>query len=188
MLDISGAGAQLPMRSHWKLRPGPHEHKNSEKQCKRGRANSASSNASATGQTQSQQTARQALQDKRPSNRNLLHLSPPCSHPITAPPSRHLKRCRRGGPCRRLQAPVRREEPKGGCGVCAAEGFKGNPHFNPAITRPDPPSHRSLAPVPGCYQVWRRGVPPGVGASVSPASCDCAADGASFLTPPPKWH
>ena len=23
MLDITGAGAQLPMRSHWKLRPGP---------------------------------------------------------------------------------------------------------------------------------------------------------------------
>ena len=27
MLDITGAGAQLPMRSHWKLRPGPQSHK-----------------------------------------------------------------------------------------------------------------------------------------------------------------
>ena len=35
MLDITGAGAQLPMRSHWKLRPGPQSHKNSEQQCKR---------------------------------------------------------------------------------------------------------------------------------------------------------
>jgi len=70
MLDISGAGAQLPMRSHGKLRPGPQSHRNSEQQCKRIRANTASSNASATGQTQSQQTAKQALQGKRPSNRS----------------------------------------------------------------------------------------------------------------------
>ena len=38
MLDITGAGAQLPMRSHGKLRPGPQSHKNSEQQCKRYRA------------------------------------------------------------------------------------------------------------------------------------------------------
>jgi len=38
MLDITGAGAQLPMRSHWKSRPGPQSHKNSEQQCKRIRA------------------------------------------------------------------------------------------------------------------------------------------------------
>ena len=43
MLDITGAGAQLPMRSHWKLRPGPQSHKNSEQQCKRYRANTAHS-------------------------------------------------------------------------------------------------------------------------------------------------
>ena len=79
MLDISGAGAQLPMRSHGKLRPGPQSHKNSKQQCKRIRANTASSNASATGQTQSQQTARQALQDKRPSNRRSLPRSSSCS-------------------------------------------------------------------------------------------------------------
>ena len=69
MLDITGAGAQLPMRSHWKLRPGPQSHKNSEQQCKRDRANTASNNTSATGKPQ--QTAKQALQGKRPSNRNL---------------------------------------------------------------------------------------------------------------------
>ena len=50
MLDITGAGAQLPVRSHWKLRPGPQSHK------------TASSNASASGQTQ--QAAMQALQGK----------------------------------------------------------------------------------------------------------------------------
>ena len=27
MLNITGAGAQPPMRSHWKLRPGPQSHK-----------------------------------------------------------------------------------------------------------------------------------------------------------------
>ena len=53
MLDITGAGAQPPMRSYWKLRPGPQSHKKT-----------ASSNTSATGQTQSQQTARQAPQGK----------------------------------------------------------------------------------------------------------------------------
>ena len=35
MLDITGAGAQPPMRPHWKLRPGPQSHKNSKQQCKR---------------------------------------------------------------------------------------------------------------------------------------------------------
>ena len=55
MLNITGAGAgpggaQPPMRSHWKLRPGPQHTK------------TASSNASATGQTQ--QAAMQALQSK----------------------------------------------------------------------------------------------------------------------------
>ena len=56
MLDITGAGAQPPMRSHWKLRPGPQSHKNSEQQCKRYRANTvtANSNTSATGQTAQQ--------------------------------------------------------------------------------------------------------------------------------------
>ena len=44
MLDITGAGAQLPMRSHWKLRPGPQSHKNSEQQCKRIRASTATAN------------------------------------------------------------------------------------------------------------------------------------------------
>ena len=34
MLDITGAGTQPPMRSHWKLRPGPQSHKNSKQQCK----------------------------------------------------------------------------------------------------------------------------------------------------------
>ena len=58
MLDITGAGAQPPMRSHWKLRPGPQSYKNREQQCKRYRANTASSNASAAEQTQSQQTAK----------------------------------------------------------------------------------------------------------------------------------
>ena len=88
MLDITGAGAQPPMRSHWKLRPGgPQSHKNSEQQYKRCRANTASNNTSATGQTQSPQAAKkQALRGKRPSSRSLLPLSPPCSHPITAPP------------------------------------------------------------------------------------------------------
>ena len=79
MLDITGAGAQLPMRSHWKLRPGPQSHKNSEQQCKRIRANTASSNAGATGQAQSQQTTKQAPQGKRPSNRSSFPRSPPCS-------------------------------------------------------------------------------------------------------------
>ena len=122
--------------------------KHSKQQCKRYRANTVTANSKASA-------TRQAGQQPQP--------APPKPALLISnhrSPSRHLKRCRRGGPCRRLQAPVRREEPKGGCGVCAAEGFKGNPHFNPAITRPDPPPHRSLAPVPGCYQVWRRGVPP----------------------------
>ena len=48
------------MRSHWKLRPGPQSRKNSEQQGKRYRANTASSNAGATWQTQPQQRARQA--------------------------------------------------------------------------------------------------------------------------------
>ena len=82
LVDISGAGAQLPMRSHWKLCPGPQSHKNSEQQCRRDRANTASNNASATGQTQSQQTARQALSGKRPSNRN-LRPCPTASTPTT---------------------------------------------------------------------------------------------------------
>ena len=56
MLDISGAGAQPPMRSHWKLRPGPQSHKNSQQQCKRDRASTATANskASATRQTAQQ--------------------------------------------------------------------------------------------------------------------------------------
>ena len=56
MLDITGAGAQLPMRSHGKLRPGPQSHKNSEQQCKRYRANThtANSKASATRQAAQQ--------------------------------------------------------------------------------------------------------------------------------------
>jgi len=71
MLDITGAGAQPPMRSHWKLRSGPLSYKNREQQCKCDRANTASGHASATGQTRPQQTAKLALQGKRPSNRNL---------------------------------------------------------------------------------------------------------------------
>ena len=53
MLDITGAGTQPPMQSHWKLRPGPQSHKNSKQQCKRYRANTATANskASATRQT-----------------------------------------------------------------------------------------------------------------------------------------
>ena len=74
MLDITGAGAQLPMRSHWKLRPGPQSHKNSEQQCKR------------TGQAQPQQTAKQALQGKRPSNRNLRPCPAASAHTSTLPP------------------------------------------------------------------------------------------------------
>ena len=56
MLDITGAGTQHPMRSHWKLRPGPQSHKNSKQQCKRYRANTvtANSKASATRQTAQQ--------------------------------------------------------------------------------------------------------------------------------------
>ena len=53
MLDITGAGTQRPMRSHWKLRPA------------RSHTKTASSNASATGQAQPQQTAEQALQGKK---------------------------------------------------------------------------------------------------------------------------
>jgi len=45
MLDITGARAQPPMRSHWKLRPGPQSHKNSKQQCKRHRANTHPSSA-----------------------------------------------------------------------------------------------------------------------------------------------
>ena len=71
MLDISGAGAQPPMRSHWKLRPA------------RSHTKTASSNASATGQAQPQQTAKQALQGKRPSNRNLRPC--PTANPHTSP-------------------------------------------------------------------------------------------------------
>ena len=82
MLDITGAGAQPPMRSHWKLRSGPLSYekpraavralqgKHSKWPCKRCRANTANSNASAAGQTQSQQQQNK-LQGKRPSNRNL---------------------------------------------------------------------------------------------------------------------
>ena len=57
MLDITGAGTQHLMRSHWKLRPpGPQSHKNSKQQCKRYRANTvtANSKASATRQTAQQ--------------------------------------------------------------------------------------------------------------------------------------
>ena len=85
------------------------------------------------------------------------------------------------------QAPAGREKPRGGYGACAAVGFKGNPHFNHATTRPVPPRRRSLAPAPGCCHVWRRGVPPGVGASVSPAPRGCAADGASSSPPPHRF-
>jgi len=114
MLDISGAGAQLPMRSHGKLRPGPQSHRNSEQQCKRIRANTASSNASATGQTQPQQTARQALQDKRPSNRSSLPRSPSCSiHLVVS--------CEGGG------------------GACSAAEGAFRPHHKP----PRPPPSRS---------------------------------------------
>ena len=59
MLDITGAGAQLPMRSHWKLRPGPQSHKNSEQQCKRIRASTATANSKASA-------TRQAAQQPQP--------------------------------------------------------------------------------------------------------------------------
>ena len=72
MLDISGAGAQPPMRSHWKLRPA------------RSHTKTASSNSSATGQAQPQQTAKQALQGKRPSNRNLLIVDTTSEIPLPA--------------------------------------------------------------------------------------------------------
>ena len=86
MLDISGAGTQ-------------------DVQCDRigscalARINTktASRNASATGQTQqaamqalqgkhshSKQQGKRCKQGKRPSNRNLLPLCPPCSYSITA--------------------------------------------------------------------------------------------------------
>ena len=69
MLDITGAGAQLPMRSHWKLRPGPQSHKNSEQQCKRYRASTATANSKASA-------TRQAAQQPQPaplSHRNAHH-------------------------------------------------------------------------------------------------------------------
>ena len=45
ILDISGAGTQHPIRSHWKLRPGPQSHKkNSKQQCKRHKANTVTAN------------------------------------------------------------------------------------------------------------------------------------------------
>jgi hypothetical protein len=59
MLDITGAGTQLPMRSHWKLRPGPQSHKNSEQQCKRYRAKTHTANSKASA-------AKQAAQQPQP--------------------------------------------------------------------------------------------------------------------------
>ena len=59
MLDISGAGTQHPMRSHWKLRPGPQSHKNSKQQCKRYRANTVTANSKASA-------ARQTAQQPQP--------------------------------------------------------------------------------------------------------------------------
>ena len=59
MLDISGAGTQHPMRSHWKLRPGPQSHKNSKQQCKRYRANTVTANSKASA-------TRQAAQQPQP--------------------------------------------------------------------------------------------------------------------------
>ena len=75
MLDITGAGAQLPMRSHWKLRPGPQSHKNSEQQCKRIRASTATANSKASA-------TRQAAQQPQPaplSRRKRTH--EPCAAP-----------------------------------------------------------------------------------------------------------
>jgi len=68
MLDITGAGAQPPMRSHWKLRSGPlsyekpraavqvRQGKHSKRPCQRYRADTATANskASATGQAAQQ--------------------------------------------------------------------------------------------------------------------------------------
>ena len=59
MLDITGAGTQPPMRSHWKLRPGPQSHKNSKQQCKRYRANTVTANSKASA-------TRQAAQQPQP--------------------------------------------------------------------------------------------------------------------------
>ena len=59
MLDITGAGTQPPMRSHWKLRPGPQSHKNSKQQCKRYRASTVTANSKASA-------TRQAAQQPQP--------------------------------------------------------------------------------------------------------------------------
>ena len=56
MLDITGAGTQHPIRSHWMLRPSPQSYKNSKQQSKRYRANTitANSKTSTTKQTAQQ--------------------------------------------------------------------------------------------------------------------------------------
>ena len=88
MLDITGAGTQPPMHSHWELRSGPlsYKKKNREQQCKCGRANTASGHANATEQTRPQQTAKLALQGRRPSNSNLYPCPTASAHPSPLPP------------------------------------------------------------------------------------------------------
>ena len=76
MLDITGAGAQLPMRSHWKLRPGPQSHKNSERQCKRIRASTATANSKASA------TALKQLSSHRHTYRSVAALKT-AFHPTT---------------------------------------------------------------------------------------------------------
>ena len=89
MLDITGAGAQLPMRSHWKLRPGPQSHKNSEQQCKRIRASTATANSKASA-------TRQAAQQPQPaplSHRKRTH--EPCAAPNATSGADSERRMRR---------------------------------------------------------------------------------------------
>ena len=65
MLDITGAGAQLPMRSHGELRPGPQSHKNSEQQCKRYRADTHTANSKASATRQAAQQPQPAPLSRR---------------------------------------------------------------------------------------------------------------------------